>query len=229
MRFLKTFGRIKNPDSSITIRHTSNISTISIITVVLGATLSNFFFPIVDGNLDKVQLHYNKILRQTHQFVQQSDELNLNYDDTDKYTKNYLKELFYDEEDFVLIEIKRIQDNDWGNSKILYSKYQEEEFRKKFVKTDVYNVDFLNLRIILTNFPVQKISAKLNLMITLIIVIIILFQFVYGKYFTKNISDVIYCLIKGFKDKSFKDEIKYSNKDELGELVREYNKNWLSK
>lgn len=231
LRIVNIFGNSIYKNSIIAKENIIKGLTIFISIVVLSVTLSNFFFPIISYDIEKVKNNYQKHLKQTFQFIQMSDELDLNYENINKFTKKYIKEQFESYKDFILLEIKTMQDEDWGNSIIVYSKYSEKEFREKFIDNDLHTVEFLNIRIVLTNLQYQISKAKLNLIISLIIIFFILFyQIIYGKYFTKNISDKIILMLKGFKNKKQCKKIIYNKNlenSELKQLIEQYNIKWL--
>lgn len=160
---------------------------IGIFLIILGFILVRMFLPVLEQNIEKRKANYKKILTQTYHYLENSDEHKLRYEKTDNYTKEYIHNIFSGWDDFILLEIKKANEDKWGNSYVIYSKYSEKEFRNKFLQSDIYNTDFLHLRILFTNYPFQKKIAKLNLMIFFIISLFVLFYpILYGRVFTKK-------------------------------------------
>lgn len=132
-----------------------------------------FYYIDITNNKVSEKKFYQTLLRQTYQYISISDELDLGYDTINNYTKEYLIELFAQSDDVAFIELNNIKNinKDWGNSNIIFSRYSEHFVRNKLLDNNLYHVEFLNLRIVLTNIKEKQTESMIKVLILSITII----------------------------------------------------------
>lgn len=231
IRILKIFGKIQNTDSVMAQRHIARIITTGVFSIIIVL----FIFSFVPGT------SYNNLIEEKEQMYRQmiknfyiiktytninlasNIELDTNKDSNintnlNKIGFNILKEFFIDDNDFV--EIKY-------NNRLIFANPKA----KYYNLLDFYHVNISNFKIKFSLYGLKKIQAVENIKYFFIIIVLVLFYLlIYTKHFAQTVSDVIFVIFKGIKQKDYFLEVKihkYFEDDEIYKFAKFYNDIYL--
>ena len=191
IRVMKIFGKIRNAESKMAQHHTASVSTVAV-TVIL-AVLIIFAFALCDpieNSLSERKSYYHDLASRVFGMV--------GYDEESK--KEIVENVFNGD-----TRILKLYQRD----NLLLSRVTEEDWSLKYSGEDYFEVQNSGFTIFVTAVDINKNRAQNSIMIfTVIIVLVFGLMLIYTRHFVQTISDVLFILLKGFKEKSYSLQVK---------------------
>ena len=214
LRILKVFKQIKHADSHMAQRHVSTIITISVTTFVfslLVLTIGAKVLSIPGTNNDFQQKHKEAVSLFADYVTSEGKE------DT-----GFLKKYLNHHQDILIIK---------KGGKTLYSRYDNEYYRRNFGITDYSYIQKGNYGFFFDIRPLNAQQSQMNLFYFIIIVIMVLaFIFYYSPHFALTVSDPIHVMKRGMEEGNYNLEVKIPNNysdDDIFRLAKSYNERYL--
>ena len=213
IRVMKIFGKIRNAESKMAQHHTASVSTVAV-TVIL-AVLIIFAFALgdpIESSLSERKSYYHDLASRVFGMV--------GYDEESK--KEIVENVFNGD-----TRILKLYQRD----NLFLSRVSEEDWSLKYSSEDYFEVQNSGFTIFVTAVDINKNRAQNSIMIfTVIIVLVFGLMLIYTRHFVQTISDVLFILLRGFKEKSYSLQVKIPKeyKDhEIFQLSSFYNDKFL--
>lgn len=235
LRVLKILKNLQNASSKMAQNHMSQILVIFIISLLLSligySLISDFSLnKMVEKQIETYQfafLGYNQIINDYY--------INSKYDDINQLLLK-IKNIFMADSKILSVEIinleKEIEDqiklNNLLSENFLYKSENYQYLYKNFSNTEII-AGYFKINFSTQYYENLKISIELLVFISIIFGTFI-FIFIYLKTFVSRISDVIYVIFKGIKNKDYFLMVKIPEKyrdEEIFEFAKFYNDIYL--
>jgi len=213
VRILKIFGKIQNTESKMAQRHIATVTVIGVFSLLLCIIFSGFF--ILPDTNSLVQTRENDYSGKIEEIITNSELLNIPMED-------YLKFSFYGDANIIFIT--------YDSMTIIRNK--PDYFIETHYSDDQYSVikrGKITVEISLYDISVDK--AKENLFyLLLIFVYVVSVVLIYSKTFAQTISDIIFIIFKGIKQKDYNLQVKihkHYRDEEIYQFAQFYNEKYL--
>ncbi len=209
IRIMKIFGKIKNADSKMAQHHTTTVSTTAVSLVLLVI----FAFTFITGD-QGVQLSRE---RETYYRGLTQRLISVNPADT-AFTERVLQA------DRHVLRIYRGVDE-------VYSGVDFDTWTGYYAVDDYVEIENGEYRIFVSLTDIEKKSAQNNMLIFMIVIVLVLgFMFLYSNHFVQTVSDVIFVLMRGFRERNYSLQVRIPEEyaeHEVFQLARFYNDKFL--
>ena len=214
IRLIKLFGKIQNTESVMTNRQIGNISTTSVVSLIVVLAVCQFLSFVRMGDHNdylKIRIPELNAMLKFNSDALNNDRL-IEYIQTNPANSDIIK--LIDEDGSVIYQNPNSEDLKWsaydhGKPLSLYGDY----------------------KVVLSFHIADSEHAKLNLIIFFCIIGVILFlMFGYSPIFAQQVADPAFVMHKGFTNWDYNFETKINENfpnDEIYLLARAYNRNWL--
>jgi len=236
LRMIKILGKIQNTESTMANRHMAVISTTTTVSIIIIYALLSIiqFTGLQEIESSKARLYSEQI---NNIFYNKDNKINIE-DYTKKDIKNFITTLYFrpgvENSDIVSI---------YYQSELIMSNYTESYLTNhfnyhpektpllKFMDANILSFQYEDFILTLNLHDIQAEKAKLNILIFILALSTILsLLFIYSRHFVQNISDVVHVIKKGMEDDKYMFSVRINEafeNDEIFELAKEYNKNYL--
>lgn len=211
LRIMKVFGKIQNASSKMAQHHVATITTVAVFTVICVA----FGFSFISESADS--LNMKRITGYQKRFTSIDEANNINKKDKVKIKTT----LFENDDRIIKVEYKNNIMIDKVKDK--FNQYFDNSDYKKF-KNKNYTI-YVSVKDINAKYAFQNIRNFI-----IIVMLVFSFMIIYTRHFVQNISDVIFVLNKGFKQKDYNLQVKINENNqehEVFELAKFYNTSYL--
>lgn len=213
VRILKIFRKIQNTESIMAQRHIAKIITIGVFSII--TILFVFSFTPLN-NYSNLILEKKQVYKEYIRVYETIKNKNVNLNSLNDF--KLLKEIFINDDDF--IKIKYNDQIVFVNPKARYYDFQD---------VDSFNIG--NYKIMYSLYNINVLKAEETIKYFLIIITLVLaYLLIYTRHFAQTVSDVIFILFKGIKQKDYFLEIKipkYYKEDEIFKFAEFYNNIYL--
>ncbi len=191
IRVMKIFGKIRNAESKMAQHHTAAVSTIAVTAIL--AVLIIFAFTLgdpVESSLNERKDYYRDLSARVFGMV--------GYDEESK--KEIVENVFSGD-----TRILRLYQRD----RLLLSHVTEEDWSLKYSSEDYFEVQNGGFTIFVSAVDINKNRAQNSMMIFAVIIVLVFgLMLIYTKHFVQTISDILFILLRGFKEKGYSLQVK---------------------
>jgi hypothetical protein len=213
IRVMKIFGKIRNAESKMAQHHTAAVSTTAV--AVILAVLIIFAFALgdpIENSLNERKGYYRDLSARVFGMVGKDEE-----------SKKEIVENVFNGDSRILKLYQR--------DRLLFSRVNEEDWSLKYSSEDYFEIQNSGFTIFVTAVDINKNRAQNSIMIfSVIIVLVFGLMLIYTKHFVQTISDVLFILLRGFKEKGYSLQVKIPKEytdHEIFQLSAFYNDKFL--
>ncbi len=214
IRLIKLFGKIQNTESVMTNRQIGNISTTSVVSLIVVLAFCQFLSFVRMGD-------HNDYLRNRLPELNAMLNFNSQSSNNDKLIE-YIKDNPSNSDIIQLVD---------SNGNVIYQNPNSEDLKWSAYDHGKPMALEFGYKVVLSFHIADSEHAKLNLIIFFSILGVILFlMFGYSPIFAQQVADPAFVMHKGFTNWDYNFEVKINENfpnDEIFKLAKAYNRNWL--
>ena len=119
----------------------------------------------------------------------------------------------------------------YQKDQLLFSRVTEEDWSLKYSNEDYFEIQYDGFTMFVTTVDINKNRAQNSIMIFAVIIVLVFgIMLIYTRHFVQTISDVLFILLRGFKEKSYSLQVKIPKEyadHEIFQLSAFYNDKFL--
>jgi hypothetical protein len=213
IRVMKIFGKIRNAESKMAQHHTASVSTIAV-TVIL-AVLIIFAFTLgdpIENSLGERRDYYEDLSSRVFGLV--------GYEEESK--KEIVAGVFSQDQRILKL---------YQKDELIFSRVTEEDWSLKYSNEDYFEIQYDGFTMFVTTVDINKNRAQNSIMIFAVIIVLVFgIMLIYTKHFVQTISDILFILLRGFKEKGYSLQVRIPKEyadHEIFQLSAFYNDKFL--
>jgi hypothetical protein len=214
IRLIKLFGKIQNTESVMTNRQIGNISTTSVVSLIVVLAFCQFLSFVRMGD-------HNDYLRNRLPELNAMLKFNSQSENNDKLIE-YIKDNPSNSDIIQLVD---------SSGNVIYQNPNSEDLKWSAYDHGKPMALEFGYKVVLSFHIADSEHAKLNLIMFFSILGVILFlMFGYSPIFAQQVADPAFVMHKGFTNWDYNFEVKINENfpnDEIFRLAKAYNRNWL--